>query len=186
MSVTYDNFSPQKCPVTSVWNKNQMPCEEEEELGVAKFHSSCPQQNWVLLNFTVSCPSKTGCLSDVDFLKRSVQTLSNKQYHDIRKFSLHQEKLWNQYINYLWNFHLNSKGFFFLMVTWIKRINSKGFNASRLHTWCLSFHLGKKSFPRVWNIWSLISSFVTIKHLNFTAAYNQYLNHRLFTYRGLM
>lgn len=58
-----------------------------------------------------------------------------------------------------------------------------------LLTWCLSFHLGKKSFPRSWNVWSLISSFVTIKHLNLIAAYNQYLKNTLvqkcFTYTSM-
>lgn len=43
------------------------------------------------------------------------------------------------------------------------------------NTWCFSFHLGKKLLPKRLNKWSLISSFVTSKHFELTAAYNQYL-----------
>jgi hypothetical protein len=59
------------------------------------------------------------------------------------------------------------------------KINQKVSKETR-DTWCLSFHLGKKSFPRSSNIWSRISSFVTRRHLQRTAAYNQYLNIQAF------
>lgn len=54
-------------------------------------------------------------------------------------------------------------------------LDIENINQQKHDTWCFSFHLGKKLVPRSWNKWSLISSFVTSKHLELTAAYNQYL-----------